>query len=385
MKKYPTLIFGRIGLIILVTAGPLASGAPSGRSAPGQDQRATLQAGAKVYRAACINCHGPDGKGVSQSIVGFTQSIRDFTDCKSTAREPDSDWLAVVTLGGPARGFSELMPAFDKALTADEIEQVVAYLRTFCPGHAWPRGDLNLPRAFFTEKAFPEDEAVLTSAVNTKGPGLITNAIVYEQRLGARNQFEVKAPFGWQRTTAGDGTPDWTSNLGDIALGVKHVLYHSFERGSILSAGAEIIMPTGDEAQGFGSGTFIFEPFFSFGQVLPADFFLHAQAGAELPFQTEKAEGEGYFKLALGRSFDSGRWGRSWSPIVELLAVRELAAGALIDLDIVPQLQVTLNKRKNIMASVGVRFPLNHTAGRSPQVVFYLLWDWFDGTLFEGW
>jgi hypothetical protein len=105
----------------------------------------------------------------------------------------------------------------------------------------------------------------------------------------------------------------------------------------------------------------------------------------ELPFRTERAESEGYFNLAVGRSFDAGRWGRSWSPMVELLAVRELAAGARIDWDIVPQLQVTLSKRKHIMANFGVRFPLNDTAGRSPQVVFYLLWDWFDGSLLEGW
>jgi hypothetical protein len=37
------------------------------------------------------------------------------------------------------------------------------------------------------------------------------------------------------------------------------------------------------------------------------------------------------------------------------------------------------------MANVGVRFPLTETEGRDPQVVFLLLWDWFDGGLLEGW
>ena len=385
MKKYPALLFSGLGLIILVMAGPLFTATALGRLAPHQNKDAVLQAGEKVYKAACVNCHGPDGKGVSQSLVGFTQTIRDFTDCSATTREPDSDWLAVITFGGPARGFSELMPAFDKALSPDEIEQVIAYLRTFCPGHAWPRGDLNFPRPLFTEKAFPEDEATLTTAVDTKGSGSITNNIVYEQRLGARSQFEINVPFGWQRTTTAEGTADWTSNLGDIALAFKRAFYHSYERGSILSAGAEFIMPTGDEAHGFGTGTFIFESFLCFGQLFPAGFFLHAQAGVGLPFKPSRAEGEVYSHLVLGRSFDAGRWGRTWSPMVELLAARELAAGAKIDLDIVPQLQVTLNKRKHIRANCGVRFPLNNTAGRSPQVVFYLLWDWFDGSLFEGW
>ena len=33
----------------------------------------------------------------------------------------------------------------------------------------------------------------------------------------------------------------------------------------------------------------------------------------------------------------------------------------------------------------GIRIPLNDREGRSPQVLTYFLWDWFDGGLFEGW
>ena len=52
------------------------------------------------------------------------------------------------------------MPAFGDALSPEDIALAVSHLRTFCTEAAWPRGDLNLPRAFFTEKAFPENEAV---------------------------------------------------------------------------------------------------------------------------------------------------------------------------------------------------------------------------------
>ena len=38
-----------------------------------------------------------------------------------------------------------------------------------------------------------------------------------------------------------------------------------------------------------------------------------------------------------------------------------------------------------LLANVGVRFPLTQTEGRNPRVEFLLLWDWFDGGLFEGW
>ena len=365
------------GVLLVAALGVLAPVPGAAQDKP--------RSGRDLYLDACANCHGADGKGGPSSLLGFPFAIRDFTDCQATHREPDADWVAVGLGGGPARGFSELMPAFKGLLSPAELGLIVTHMRTFCTDRSWARGELNLPRALVTEKAFPEDEAVLTSSVDAEGDGRVANKLIYEQRLGARSQFEIIAPFGWQNEGAGTDSPDWSSSLGDLAVGAKHVVYHSFERGTIFSAAAELITPTGDEARGFGKGTFVFEPFLSFGQLLPADFFIQAQTGLELPFQTDKAENEGFLRLALGRSLSSaGGWGRTWTPMVELVAAGELG-GAAVDLDVVPQFQVTLNTRQNIMASLGVRVPVNNTDGRHVQVVFYVLWDWFDGTLFEGW
>ena len=71
--------------------------------------------------------------------------------------------------------------------------------------------------------------------------------------------------------------------------------------------------------------------------------------------------------------------------MVELVAGRELGSGGEVNLDIVPQIQITLNKRQHIMFNIGVRTALNDRSRESTQVMMYLLWDWFDGTLFEGW
>jgi len=51
----------------------------------------------------------------------------------------------------------------------------------------------------------------------------------------------------------------------------------------------------------------------------------------------------------------------------------------------VPEVQFSLSKRQHILANVGVRRPVNNTFGRTTQLVFYVLWDWFDGSLREGW
>jgi hypothetical protein len=324
-----------------------------------------------------------------QVQVGFIVPLPDFTDCSFATREPDADWVAIAHRGGPVRGFNEMMPAFGQALTRDEIEQSLRYIRGFCTSRAWPRGELNLPRPLVTEKAYPEDEAVFSSGFAIEGRAAVMNELVYERRLGARSQLEIIVPFGWARRARAiepSGTAfDWTGGIGDIAIAVKHAAVHSLRSGSILSIAGELKLPSGDEDDGFGAGTTRFEPFLAFGQLLPLDAFLHFQGGVELPFDTGRASEEAFWRGVLGVSLTSGEFGRTWSPMVELLGARELVADMPTDWDLVPQMQVTLNRRQNIMANLGVRIPLNRTSVRQTQMLLYLLWDWFDGGLLDGW
>jgi hypothetical protein len=129
----------------------------------------------------------------------------------------------------------------------------------------------------------------------------------------------------------------------------------------------------------------VFEPFVSFGQIMPSEFFLHSQAGLELPGDTEKAEKEGFWRFALGRSFTDGEFGRTWSPMVELLGAREWNSGESVEWDILPQFQVTLNTRQHVMLNIGVRLPMTNSDSRETAVLIYLLWDWFDGGFLDGW
>jgi hypothetical protein len=313
--------------------------------------------------------------------VGFDVPLPDFTDCDFTTREPDADWLAIAHQGGPIRGFAQQMPAFGDALTEEELQEIVDYIRSLCASDAWPRGELNLPRPLVTEKAYPEDEAVVATSIDVENEGAVSSEIVYEQRFGARNQFEIAVPFVFREEASGG----WTGGqLGDVALGVKRAFYHSLKSGTIFSLAGELILPTGDRETGFGSGTTILEPFASFGQLLPADGFLQLQGGAELPLDRGKATEEAFFRSVLGKSFTQGRWGRTWSPMVELLGARELTSGAETQWDVVPQVQVTLDKRQHIMLNAGLRIPVDDPE-RDTQLMAYLLWDWFDGGLLEGW
>jgi mono/diheme cytochrome c family protein len=344
-------------------------------------QSATPRSGVELYKAACAACHGADGRGATPALLGFDTPVPDFTDCSFASVEADADWLAVAHDGGPARAFDRRMPAFGDALSDVELQRILDRIRYFCTNPAWPRGELNMPRPLVTEKAFPENEAVWTTTVNATSRGQVGNELLYEQRLGARTQYEVVVPLLAQRGDSGE----LNRGLGDVALAMKHVLTHSLVRGHILSAGGELILPTGKESLGLGSGVTIFEPFVAFGQLLPADSFLQAQAGLELPFDSDRAGREAFWRVAIGKTFTEGRFGRTWSPMVEWLAARELEEDATVHWDVAPQIQVALSRRQHILLSVGVRIPVKERAGRSTQVIAYFLWDWFDGGLLDGW
>jgi hypothetical protein len=340
-----------------------------------------MRSGEQVYAAACEACHASDGRGADRSRTGFDLDVPDFTDCSFSSREPSADWFAIAHSGGPVRGFDKRMPAFGEALAQDELQRAIDHVRSFCSDRAWPRGELNLPRPLVTEKAYPEDEAVVTTAFSNGGTGAIDNQFLYERRIGARGQFEIAVPISAQQSI--DGT--WNRGLGDVAVAVKRVLAHSLRHGSIVSASAEVVLPTGKETEGLGKGTTIFEPFVTFGQILPNNVFLHAQVGAELPRQTSVASQEGFWRIAVGQTFEQRRFGRAWSPMIELLGARELESGAATQWDVLPQLQVTLSRRQHIMVNGGLRVPLTDRSERTVQVLAYFLWDWYDGGLLEGW
>src|SRR6266851_3248808 len=271
----------------------LAASAVAGQSS--QPAARLLTTGESIYLAGCAGCHGPGGEGSPQTTIGFDkpETFPDFTDCSSTTPELDVDWKATIHDGGRGRGFSRIMPSFAEELTSAQIDAVITHLRGFCRDSSWPRGELNLPRPLATEKAFPEDETVITTTVGAHHAPNVTNELVYEHRVG---------------------------------VGLKHVLFASHR--SIFSAQGELVMPTGNEAKGLGSGVTIVEAFASYGQILPAAMFLQAQAGTEQPTSTDVKPRAVFGRVAVGKSFRQELGlGRLWSPMLELVADRDLEDG----------------------------------------------------------
>ncbi len=347
---------------------------------------APLKTGKEIFEAGCAGCHGGNGKGAPQSTTGFEKpdSFPDFTRCEQTTPEDNWAWRSVIRDGGPSRGFSQIMPSFSGALTPEQIDAVVGYLRGFCEEKGWPRGELNLPLALGTEKAFPEDEVVIRNTVNAQGaPGIISE-IVHEQRFGQKNQIEVAVPVEFQHPAPGT----WYGGFGDVGIALKRVMFSSLgsHSGSILSLFGEALLPSGNRAHGLGTGLATFQTFAAYGQLFPGKFFLQMQGGADLPTDTSKVPQDVFLNTAVGKWFNQTEGlGRLWAPMVEFLAHKNLQDGAKTAWDVMPEMQVTISKRQHVRFNAGLRIPATNTAGRQMQVMFYVLWDWQDGKLWEGW
>lgn len=251
-SHHPRRRFSVIGMAGLMLVG--ISGLASA-------QTAAPRTGAAIFKEACQQCHGTNGRGVPAAVLGLPVQPRDLTDCQAGPREGDADWLAIIRDGGPARAFHPTMPALGGALSDAELRLVLAHARTLCTDASWPRGELNFPKAIATEKAFPEDELLITQTVDLEGDGGTKTKAVYEKRFGPRNQIEFVVPI-----SAHPVNGSWTAGVGDMAFAFKRVLVASHARGSIVSVTGELIMPTASATDGWGAGHAAFEPFLTAGQ-----------------------------------------------------------------------------------------------------------------------
>src|SRR6185503_5497585 len=72
-----------------------------------------LDTGEEIFKASCIGCHGPNGVGQEETLLGFDapSPFPDFTDCNGSTREKTADGNAIIHEGGHIRGSSEIMPS----------------------------------------------------------------------------------------------------------------------------------------------------------------------------------------------------------------------------------------------------------------------------------
>ena len=104
----------------IITAGlVLLAGATLGLAAPA----------AENWENHCTKCHGEDGKG--QTKVGKKLKLKDYTDAKVQAEMKDEDMIKATADGILDAAGKEKMKGYKDELSADEIKDLVAYIRKF--------------------------------------------------------------------------------------------------------------------------------------------------------------------------------------------------------------------------------------------------------------
>lgn len=96
-----------VGAALLLGIGPLSSRA-----------KADTAAAQATYKAKCVSCHGPDGKGKE------AMKTKDFAS-DDVQKMSDADLSAIITNGKPPK-----MPPY-KTMTPDQVKDMVAYIRSF--------------------------------------------------------------------------------------------------------------------------------------------------------------------------------------------------------------------------------------------------------------
>src|SRR5258705_40369 len=119
--------------------------------------------GAGLDGAGCARGQGAGARGTPVASVRTDVRPADLASCPASSAETEDQWVGIVTQGGAAFGLSLDMPAYGDAGTPEQIRAVVRYVRSLCRERGWPPGELNFPRAFLAEKAYPENELVVTA------------------------------------------------------------------------------------------------------------------------------------------------------------------------------------------------------------------------------
>jgi mono/diheme cytochrome c family protein len=82
--------------------------------------------GKTVYKHNCALCHGPEG---TPNAMFAKKKVPDFRDAAWQKSKTDADLKKVVTEGVK----DTLMRSFTDRLTPEEIDAVLAYVRTLAP------------------------------------------------------------------------------------------------------------------------------------------------------------------------------------------------------------------------------------------------------------
>ncbi len=336
--------------------------------APDCAKAADHAAGERIYAAQCAVCHGRSGRSEPDSPVvkGLGVMPADFTDPLFNSREPAGDWEMVIKHGGYAMGLAEQMPAQGEALNDEDVRNVTAYIKSLVDTTAYPPGEMNLFLPIRTKKAFPEDEVVYRGRFTDEaGENSQKHVLEIEKRIGKAGQAIVELVYE---------SDEDVSELAEAELGYKHAF--SFSNEHILSAAAVWAIPV--EAEGDGE----LQTYLAYGRVLSDAWILQSSLRLKFPFE---GASDGEAELAGIVHWVHSPWPRRVFPALELVVTNPYRSrNGDVEWTAMPQVRVGLTRGGHVALNIGVEVPLSDQDWDTRYYVT-LLWDFADGSFFQGW
>jgi len=93
------------------------------------DASGNPKAGKAVYENSCQICHGATGRGDGAAAAALNPKPMNFGDKVKMAKVTEAVMIKAITEGGAAVGASPNMAPFKETLSAQQIQDVAAYIR----------------------------------------------------------------------------------------------------------------------------------------------------------------------------------------------------------------------------------------------------------------
>jgi len=87
--------------------------------------------GKEIFEQMCAGCHGTYGNGQEGTKSGFVPRIATLADKEYMASVPDDYLRLVIKKGGAYMGKISAMPAWEHKFNDEQIDALVAHIRTF--------------------------------------------------------------------------------------------------------------------------------------------------------------------------------------------------------------------------------------------------------------
>lgn len=97
------------------------------------EAKGDAEKGKASFKTFCVTCHGEKGDGDGPGAAALNPKPAKFSDSKYMSTLTDDHLVKVISEGAASVGKSAMMVSWKGVLNPQQIQDVVAYIRTLAP------------------------------------------------------------------------------------------------------------------------------------------------------------------------------------------------------------------------------------------------------------